>query len=175
MKYRKWEHYIEKYGKDLYSFCIFLAKSRQEADDLYQDTFLKAMEKDDINEEDNPRAYLIGIAVNVWNNKKRKSLWRKNKTEVVFYADETEISRISDETEQVEMQVVQQQNIAEVRKAVSELPEKMRIVILMFYMEEMTVDEISKILGIPGGTVKSRLHSARMQLKNVMEGMDYAE
>ena len=169
------EQCIDAYGTDIYAFCSRITCNRQEADDLYQDTFLKAMEKDDINEEDNPRAYLIGIAVNVWNNKKRKSLWRKNKTEVVFYADETEISRISDETEQVEMQVVQQQNIAEVRKAVSELPEKMRIVILMFYMEEMTVDEISKILGIPGGTVKSRLHSARMQLKNVMEGMDYAE
>lgn len=169
MKYRKWEHYIEQYGKDIYSFCVFLTKSRQEADDLYQDTFLKAIEQDEICEDDNPKAYLIGIAINVWNNKKRKFLWRRNKVDLIYCADETEFEQISDETEMVEMQIVRKEKIADVRKAVSELPEKMKIVVLMYYMEELTVGEISKILTIPVGTVKSRLHSARLVLKNVME------
>lgn len=170
----KWEHYIEKYGKDIYSFCMFLTKNKQEADDLYQDTFLRGMEKDEICEWNNPKAYLIGIAVNVWNNKKRKFLWRKNRADIVFYEDELVVSQIQDEAASVEMQVVRKQNITEVREAVLQLPEKMRMVVLMFYMEEMTVEEISKILGIPRGTVKSRLHSARIQLRNVMEEINHA-
>ena len=173
MKYRKWEHYIEQYGKDIYSFCMFLTKSRQEADDLYQDTFLRAIEKNEVNEDDNPKAYLIGIAINVWNNKKRKFLWRRKKVDVVYCADEMELDCISDGTNQVEMQMVRKQIIMDVRKAVSELPEKMKIVVLMYYMEELTVEEISKTLLIPTGTVKSRLHSARMLLKGVMEEANY--
>lgn len=174
MKCKKWEHYISEYGKDIYSFCIFLTKNRQEADDLYQDTFLRAMEKDTIKEEHNPKSYLISIAVNLWNNKKRKILWRKKKADIVYDTENIECLQLADQNELVEARVLRKQKILEIRSAVRMLPEKMRIVVLMYYMQEMTIDEISKILRLPSGTVKSRLHNARVILRKKMEEINHA-
>ena len=71
------ERLIREYGKDIYSFCVYLTGSRDQADDLYQQTFLTAMEKEDIREEDNPKSYLLSIAANLSNNRRRK-LFRHN-------------------------------------------------------------------------------------------------
>ena len=69
---------IAEYGKDIYSFCRQLTVSLQEADDLYQDTFLKALELiPKIDNNKNPKSYLLSIAVHIWKNKKRKFAWRK--------------------------------------------------------------------------------------------------
>ena len=43
MKQEELELYMDTYGKDLYSFCCCVTRNRQEADDLYQDTFLKSI------------------------------------------------------------------------------------------------------------------------------------
>lgn len=45
------EHYIEAYGTDIYSFCIRLTQNREQAEELYQDTFLAMCEKEDWKEE----------------------------------------------------------------------------------------------------------------------------
>ena len=51
MNQEELEAYIQTYGKDLYSFCCSMTRNRQEADDLYQDTFLKLYELKDIHYE----------------------------------------------------------------------------------------------------------------------------
>ena len=69
---------IQAYGKDIYSFCRYLAGSVQEAEDLYQDTFLKAMELNEkMNMDSSPKSYLLAVAVRIWKNKKRRYAWRK--------------------------------------------------------------------------------------------------
>lgn len=55
------------------------------------------------------------------------------------------------------------------QKAVHELPEKYKTVILLFYMEELSLEEIAKLLDIPKGTVASRLHKAKNILKSRLE------
>ena len=59
----------------------------------------------------------------------------------------------------------------EVRNAVDRLPDKMKVTVLLFYMEERSVEQIAGILHIPRGTVKSRLHQARRILKRELEYM----
>lgn len=169
MEQDKLEYYVMKYGRDIYSFCVFLTKNRQEADDLYQDTFLRALEKNDINDRENPKSYLISIAINLWNNKKRKFIWRKQKVNVVYSYEEMYIEQIAADSFQTEELAMKRQELNEIRILVSELPEKMRMVVLMYYMEEMTVEEISRLLKISPGTIKSRLHHARKILKEKME------
>lgn len=61
------ERCIQEYGTDIYSFCRNLTYNQQEADDLYQDTFLKAVELcERIHMEENPKSYLLSVAVRVW-------------------------------------------------------------------------------------------------------------
>ena len=71
------EKCIETYGNDIYAFCVHLAYSQQEAEELYQDTFLKAMELlSGIEAENNPKSYLLSITIRLWKNQKRKYAWR---------------------------------------------------------------------------------------------------
>lgn len=60
-----------------------------------------------------------------------------------------------------------------VRAAVLRLPDKMKVTVLLYYMEERSVEEIAEILRIPKGTVKSRLHQARKILRKELEYMLY--
>ena len=70
---------VEDYGKDIYSFCKKLTYNEDDAEELYQDTFLKVMDvADRIDAENNPKSYLISVCISLWNNKKRKYARRNN-------------------------------------------------------------------------------------------------
>lgn len=162
---------IETCGKDIYSFCCQLTRSRQEADDLYQDTFLKMTElRERVDIRSNPKGYLLSVAVNLWKNRRRKTAWRQRITGVWISMDEQEWDVPSEETA-VEDQLICREEERQVRKAVDGLPEKYRMPVLLFYMEEMSLREIAGILGIPEGTVKSRLHKAKKMLEKELEGV----
>ncbi len=77
MDVRQLEQCIQEYGKDIYAFCSQLTRNRQEAEELYQDTFLKAMELvKQIDSKKNPKSYLASIALRIWKNQRRKYAWR---------------------------------------------------------------------------------------------------
>lgn len=158
------EKYIEKYGTDIYSFCVYLTRNKNDAEDLYQQTFLTAVEKDELVGVQNPKSYFISIAVNLWNNQKRKFLWRKKKADIVYFQDDN-LEQLADHAQTVEEQVLRQEEIESVRKCIIGLPDKMRIVILLYYRENLTIDEIALLLKIPSGTVKSRMHQAKNKIK----------
>ena len=142
------EHYIEAYGTDIYSFCIRLTQNRELAEELYQDTFLAMCEKEDWKEEGNVKSYLLGITIKLWQNRKRKFAWRK---------------RI------LEQHMVSKEEQEAVWKAVYKLPEQLRIVILLYYMEDFKVAEIAEKLSLSISNVKSKLMRARRYLKQELE------
>ncbi len=64
-------------GDDIYGFCMYLTGNRANADDLYQDTFLTALEKADrISFNDNPKSYLMGMALRLRKNHECKDARR---------------------------------------------------------------------------------------------------
>lgn len=77
MTVQELEYYIDIYGREIYSFCKQITGSIQEGEELYQDTFMKAMElKEKIEKNNNPKSYLLSIAIRLWKNKRRKAAWR---------------------------------------------------------------------------------------------------
>jgi RNA polymerase sigma factor (sigma-70 family) len=77
MTIQELEQCIALYGKDIYSFCRHLTREKDRADDLYQDTFLEAMKKITvIRYGENPKSYLLSIALRIWKNRIRKMAWR---------------------------------------------------------------------------------------------------
>ena len=65
---------IEKEGREIYTFCCYLTRETDEADELYQETMLKAMEHlKRMEVSNNPKNFLIGIAIRNWKNKRRKN------------------------------------------------------------------------------------------------------
>ena len=162
------EQCIRDYGREIYSFCRHLTGSVQEAEELYQDTFLKATELiQSIDYEKNPKSFLISIALRLWKNKKRKYAWRMRIAGTESLIEET-IEHLEADTS-LETEVIQKEIHYQVRRAVSGLEEKYRIPVYLFYTAQMSVAEISKVLKIPEGTVKTRLYKARKLLKEKLE------
>lgn len=169
MKQSELEMCIAEYGKDLYSFCCYLTYSKMEADDLYQDTFVKVIELGKIDVSNNPKSYLLSIAVRLWKNRKRK-LERRRRALVSDTMEELEQEgKLQTKKSSLEQEMIQREQKENVQHAVSGLPDKLRIVALLYYMEGRKVMEISEILHVPQGTVKSRLHKARKILREKLE------
>ena len=168
------EQCIERYGKEIYSFCLHLTGVREWADELYQDTFLTAMEHLTQLHNDagaNPKSYLLSVAIRLWKNKRRKAAWRRriapeqsmDAPDGEMLTDETEL------TDSIETEILRAEERRQVQRAVDTLPEKYRMVVLLYYMEELSLAQIASLLHIPLGTVKSRLHQARKLLRQQLE------
>lgn len=162
------EHYIEAYGTDIYSFCIRLTQNREQAEELYQDTFLAMCEKEDWKEEGNVKSYLLGITIKLWQNRKRKFAWRKRIAAEIPLSKEQGLEAFSAD-ENLEQHMVNKEEQEAVWKAVYKLPEQLRIVILLYYMEDFKVAEIAEKLSLSISNVKSKLMRARRYLKQELE------
>lgn len=162
------EHYIEAYGTDIYSFCIRLTQNRELAEELYQDTFLAMCEKEDWKEEGNVKSYLLGITIKLWQNRKRKFAWRKRIAAEIPISKEQGLEAFSAD-ENLEQHMVSKEEQEAVWKAVCKLPEQLRIVILLYYMEDFKVAEIAEKLSLSISNVKSKLMRARRYLKQELE------
>lgn len=159
---------ILKYGKDIYSFCCQLTGCIQEAEELYQDTFLTAVERrEKIEYRENPKSYLLSIAIRIWKNRKRKVAWRRRIAEIISIEDRELF--VQGNTALPEEEMLEQEKIILVRKAVTKLPEGLKLVVLLYYMEELSIEQIAVTMDIPQGTVKSRLHRAKKTMKKELE------
>lgn len=166
MTMKELESCIDAYGKDIYTFCLHLTRDRELADDLYQDTFLTAIQKQaGIDDNANVKSYLLSICIRIWKNRKRKWAWRNRIAPMSRLEDSIDNSLNYIESDHI----LEKEKIAVVRKAIESLSDNYRIVVLLFYMEELSQDEIANVLQIPVGTVKSRLHTAKQLLKSELE------
>lgn len=171
MKQEELELYMDTYGKDLYSFCCCVTRNRQEADDLYQDTFLKVYEMGEKLEiTTNPKSYLMGVAYNLYRNVKRKRSVRQRIVGVCVPLDEN-AERIPLEGQLTEDLMISREECQIVREAVRKLPDKYRLPILLFYMEELSQAEIAALLNISESAVKTRVHRAKNILREKLEGL----
>lgn len=170
MTMKELESCIEAYGKDIYNFCLHLTKEAEQAEELYQDTFLTAVEiRGRINGSDNPKSYLLSICIRLWKNKQKKWAWR-NRIAPVSTLEESCAKDVLYEDSDT---VLEAEKIKIVRNAIQELDEKYRLVVLLYYMEELSLKQISQTLHVPIGTVKTRLYTARKLLKSELEGYFY--
>ncbi|MCM1183616.1 MAG: RNA polymerase sigma factor [Roseburia sp.] len=168
MSQEELEQYIDAYGRELYSFCCSVTRNRQEAEDLYQDTFLKLYEiREKLSIERNPKSCLMGISVNLYRNYKRKLAIRQRIAGASVSVEEL-AEDIPADGWLTEEEVIAREERLRVRGAVRRLPDKYRLPVLLCYMEELSVAEIAAVLRLPEGTVKSRLHRAKKLLRQAL-------
>lgn len=171
MKQEELENYIDVYGRDLYSFCCCMTKNREEADDLYQDTFLKLYELGDkLIIRANPKSFMMGVALNLYRNHRRKLSVRQRILGVSVSIDETAESIPVEGQDTEEMMIAREERQA-VRRAVAKLPDKYRIPILLYYMEELSQADIAAVMQLSESAVKTRLHRAKKILREKLEGL----
>ena len=146
------------YGNDVYRFCMYIMRNKENADDLYQDTVLTAFRKAETLElSENPRSYLLSVAVKLSHNFFRKE---KRKNEHIVSPEPEMLDNLADDTD-VQADAEKAELKAALRRAVSELDEKYRVPVVLYYFDDQNLAYISEIMNLPPGTVKSRLHKAR--------------
>lgn len=142
------EKTIKTYGNMLFRICLVMLKNPVDAEDAVQETMLKYIQKTpEFESSDHEKAWLIKVA----SNKCRdilKSRWRNvplNFEMIREYSCSVEDSRIME--------------------ALMSLPDKFRIVMTLYYVEEYRVDDIAKIIGKTASCVKMRLQKGRKLLE----------
>lgn len=177
MNNEEFERFVLKFGKDILRFCRMTAGDVENGDELYQDTMLKLLEKKKrLDSAQDTKSYALSTSIYLWKNKKKKY---KNRMRLVPIDSMDEMSdagyEISgqDQGTSPEHIVLRQDEVDLVQAFVASLPEKHRIPIYLYYSADMQINEISEILGLPEGTVKSRMRKAKKQLKEKLEAIGY--
>ena len=158
MQREELERIMELYGRDLFSFCRFVTRDRQDAEKLYI--------------ERNAKSFLMSVALNLYRNVRRKCSVRERIAGTAYSVEESG-RELPDEGAGVEERVLSGEACRALREAVRRLPDRYRLPVLLYYMEELTQREIAGILGLPEETVKTRLRRARAILRKDMEGQGY--
>lgn len=167
---------VNTQGGTIFAFCYNLTQNKVDADDLYQETFLKALENcHRIDLTKNPKSFLISIAIGLWKNHQKKYARHQRITPRIQIIDnqEIDISNLSEKTP--EERVISSEIGIILRREIEAMDNKFKIPMYLYYGVEMPVDAIAKILKIPSGTVKSRLSKARAVLKKRLEEQGYEE
>jgi RNA polymerase sigma-70 factor, ECF subfamily len=147
-----------------------LTRNPAEAEDLVQDTYVKAMRaRDQFEAGTNMKAWLLRILTNTFINRYRRGGLEKSVLEGPD-ADPLADGWISAATMSAmrdpESAALRPMLEREIRQALDELPDEFRLAVLLADVEELSYREISEIMGCPIGTVMSRLHRGRRLLKS---------
>ena len=172
MKAREIEKCIDGFGTDIYRFCLKLCADKADAEDLYQQTFLKALETEwTLDWERNPKALFFSLAHNLWKSDRRKQARRSTIAPCSNLDGEMEMVLHSEES--IEEGYLQKELMIEVRQIIQTLPEKFRVPLILFYLSDCSIEEIAALIKKPPGTVKSRLFKGRSLIRKRLEDAGY--
>ncbi len=147
---------ILPYIPNLRRYARALVGDRDGADDLVQDTLERAVRKFHLWRPSDLRAWLFSIMHNVFVNQLKS---RKIPADVEI-----------DDTFAAPMSSVTRTDVMDLERALGSLAAEQREVVLLVALEDMSYADVSKTLGIPMGTVMSRLSRGRERLRRVMNG-----
>jgi RNA polymerase sigma-70 factor (ECF subfamily) len=175
----KRDHEFEKefmhLSRPLYSFAFRLTYDQDDARDLVQDTYLKAYRFfDSFEKGTNAKAWMFRILKNTFINEYRRKTKEPNKIdyqEVESYYNSDSVNTTI--TSDLRVDAMKEMIGDEVANALNSLGVDFRTIIILCDIEGFTYEEMAKILNIPIGTVRSRLHRARQLLKEQL--LSYAK
>ncbi|WP_163970443.1 sigma-70 family RNA polymerase sigma factor [Oceanobacillus halotolerans] len=156
---------MEKYGDMVLRVAYTYVKERQLAEDLSQEIFIKCYQSlDTFENRSSYQTWLYRITVNYCKDYVRSWSFR-NLIPTSFVRKEND--QIKDS---VVSQVMKKEDNNVLFKKILNLSVKLREVLILYYYEDLSIQEIAEILEVKPNTVKTRLHRARKGLKNHIEG-----
>ena len=139
---------VGKYGDMLYRICLLMLRNSADAEDAVQESFISFVHKaPDFNDSEHEKAWLITVATN-----KCRDILRYQKR---HYTESEELLKGYAVTEEE----------SGILEALMELPEKYRLILSLYYIEEYKINEISEITGLNTSAVKMRLSRGRKLLE----------
>ncbi len=151
----------------IYTLCLRISGSATEAEDLAQEALLRALRKhESYQPERDFRPWLLTIATNLCRDRLRTVWWRR-----VLPLSQPHHTPLPDP----EHTAQDTERDARVRQALSRLPLRYREALSLFYLEDMSYDEMSAITGISVPALKQRVRRGRIMLREIMSELYPAE
>lgn len=170
-------HVVRSYGDRVYNLVLRLVGSPAEAEDIAQEVFVTVFKSiESYRGEAKLSTWILRIAAN--HSKNRIKYLSRRRTMSQELRDGTDATEMADEGKapvqahfdapDVILEAVETEQL--LQGAIAKLDEEQRLLVVLRDVEELSYEEIVEITGLPEGTVKSRLHRARMALKDSLEG-----
>jgi RNA polymerase sigma-70 factor (ECF subfamily) len=158
------ETLVRAYYPDVLRLALSLLDDPHDAEDAAQETFIAAAAGlDGFRGDSKIKTWLFGIAINLCRAQRRKHARRRR----LLGALEA-VARLRSRSRSPEEAAVRNETGSRLRAAVAALDEKHRVPVILFYMHDLPIPEIARILETRPGTVYSRLHYARKQLHGLI-------
>jgi RNA polymerase sigma-70 factor (ECF subfamily) len=155
---REFEERVVDSSTLAFRVALGVLRRREDAEDVAQEAFLRAHRAfASLRDRECFRAWLVRVAFRLALDRQRSERRRLRREEAAAVDPENESESVEDAAVRAELRV-------RVAEAVDTLPEKLRIVTVLAAIEEHDVREVARLLDLPEGTVKSRLHLARKAL-----------
>ncbi len=166
--------FLDKHAVLVYNLALRLVGNASDAEDLAQDALIRALKSlPNFRGESALSTWVYRITVNTWKNRvrseKRRGLWKMVPLGLFKGEDEEDEPNFKDDSKPLDSNLETDERGALVQKALMELDEESRAVVVLREIEGQSYQEIAAALDIPEGTVKSRLSRARDTLKEKLQ------
>ena len=173
------DRFVEHFRSRIFNYSWMMCGQREDAEEVAQESLLRVFEKfSELREPDRVRPWVFRIAKNACLTKRRRSLFAPSSGQEISLDSLMPARDASDGSSKLEIadwsllpddQALQGEMRQELRKAIRDLPELYRSVILLRDMEELSTTETAQILGVSEDVVKTRLHRARLMLRRELD------
>jgi RNA polymerase sigma-70 factor (ECF subfamily) len=167
---------IERYKNKVYNYIFRMMGNSDDAEDLTQEVFIRLYTSiDSFRSQSSLSTWLFRIASNLCvdyfrRSKKRRAEAYSLDEPIGHPGEEGTTPEVPDATFEPLRLLENQELGVQLQRALEQLPEKLRAVIVLHDIEDLPYEEIAQIVGCPLGTVKSRLFNARLQLRQKLAG-----
>lgn len=163
------EKVVRPHFERLYRLSWHLCQSKAESEDLFQEVLIKAFTKlDDLVEIEQPGAWLSRVMYNLFVDRHRRYARQRLSIVEESAMPGGDIASAGGGHDPVE-ENLREERFRCLERALGVLSEEHRIIVLLHDTEGYKLTEIQELMGIPVGTVKSRLHRARARLREILE------